>query len=457
MISLSLKQTALAVGAEPKWVLSAFARLGRQRTARAYSDDDARWLRLARVFHRELGIPLPSAAALATDALLKSRRPSHVSSPQAPRLPVAPRSPVKSEARAESKRSVESQVCVQSRAREDSGARGQSGTENSGAEASEARRESAQVESARLDAPRRRSPWGNDPTGKQRAPAMSPKADARSGAVSGTRTRNKTVLRGSRADGVGLVVDLDRFESTFQAALASALAFGAPRRAGRKPRAPEHLGAALAQAWRKRINLLHVRARMRHPLETRLGGRLPHELIAAGGNPQGAAGQIRHLLHEIRRSGVRGVLVGELAEVVRGAGLVTTNPGVELCYEPTPENRRRVARLLYWIGARVGAAAPGFADAVTLTGVEVVLLETRLGRLVLRATVPGAQDYAEVERRANGVDLFGINLAVLDLKSLRRAREAAGTKRDVERLPLLDTMIAVPFVEARQREAAARG
>jgi hypothetical protein len=352
MISLSLKQTALAVGAEPKWVLSAFARLGRERNATAYSDDDARWLRLARVFHREMGIPLPAAAALATETLLSARLPLQVPSP---------------------------------------------------------------------------------------VPA-----------------RKKTVLRGSRADGVRLVVDLDRFESTFQAALASALAFGVPRRAGRKPRAPSHLGAALAQARRKGIDLLRVRARMRHPLETRLGGRLPHELMASGGDPQGTAGQIRRLLYEIRGSRVRGVLVGELAEVVRGAAMVAPNPAVEICYDPSLENRRRVARLLYTIGARVGAVSPGFADEVTLTGVQVVSLETRLGRLVLRAIVPGLQDYPEVERRASGVDVFGINLAVLDLESLRRVREAAGTRRDVERLPLLDTMIAVPFVEARQREAAAR-
>ena len=122
MISLSLKQTGLAVGADPKWILSAFARLGRERNATAYSDDDARWLRLARVFHRVMGIPLPAAAALATETLLSARLPSQVPSP---------------------------------------------------------------------------------------VPA-----------------RKKTVLRGSRADGVRLVVDLDRFESTFQAALASALAFG---------------------------------------------------------------------------------------------------------------------------------------------------------------------------------------------------------------------------------------
>jgi hypothetical protein len=93
---------------------------------------------------------------------------------------------------------------------------------------------------------------------------------------------------------------------------------------------------------------------------------------------------------------------------------------------------------------------------VTLTGIEVVCLETPLGRLVLRVTVPGVRGYADVARRATGIDVFGINLAVLDLASLRAAREAAGTRQDMERLPLLDTMIAVPFVEARQREAAAR-
>lgn len=45
MIPLSLKQFALAVGAEPKWVLNVKPRLGR---AMEYTPCDARWVRLAR-------------------------------------------------------------------------------------------------------------------------------------------------------------------------------------------------------------------------------------------------------------------------------------------------------------------------------------------------------------------------------------------------------------------------
>src|SRR4051794_254172 len=62
MIPLSLKEFAIAVGAEPKWILSTIPRLGGPIE---YTASNASWLRLARILNRELGIPLWRAAELA--------------------------------------------------------------------------------------------------------------------------------------------------------------------------------------------------------------------------------------------------------------------------------------------------------------------------------------------------------------------------------------------------------
>jgi hypothetical protein len=66
MIRLSLKQFALACGATAKWVRNARPRLGQPIE---YTDDDARWLRLARALNRDVSIPLCAAGELARRVL----------------------------------------------------------------------------------------------------------------------------------------------------------------------------------------------------------------------------------------------------------------------------------------------------------------------------------------------------------------------------------------------------
>src|SRR5688572_20911960 len=65
MIPLSLAKLAWIVGAKPKWVLNATARLGQPLD---YTASQARWLRLVRSLNRDLRIPLPKAAQLARAA-----------------------------------------------------------------------------------------------------------------------------------------------------------------------------------------------------------------------------------------------------------------------------------------------------------------------------------------------------------------------------------------------------
>src|SRR5215212_6533630 len=63
---MTLKQFAIAVGADTKWVKNAIAAL--DLTTR-YSEADARWLGLARVIHATSGIALKRAYELASSVL----------------------------------------------------------------------------------------------------------------------------------------------------------------------------------------------------------------------------------------------------------------------------------------------------------------------------------------------------------------------------------------------------
>jgi hypothetical protein len=54
------------------------------------------------------------------------------------------------------------------------------------------------------------------------------------------------------------------------------------------------------------------------------------------------------------------------------------------------------------------------------------------------------------------VRTFGLELTVLDLAALARARIATGRRSDVARLPMLETLLALPAMEDRHRELAAK-
>jgi hypothetical protein len=385
VISLTLKQLALAIGATPKWVLNAAPRLARAGHAFAYTDTDAKWLRLARVLNRDLRIPLPHAATLARRAV---------------------------------------------------------------------------------------------------SPADSVQTSAGSAAI-----RGSAALAASSGDGVRLAVDLARYESTFEAALASAKAFGAPRRAGRKRRPPAHFGAALGRARRSGIDLFMVRATLRYPLESRLGGRSPWEITQGGGRSQGkgrgvtgagrdaasphgasphgdppptgsAPARVAELLRRLRREEVRSVVVGELAEVIHGAPLVRPEPCVEICYDPSPPNVRRIVRVLRGVGARPAVgSAPRSTESVlvaaTFVGSPTLVLATRFGDLTLRPHVAGVGEFGGVERAACIMKVFDVDASVLQVAALCRARHAAGTLDDMARVPYLDALAAMPLLEARRREVAA--
>jgi len=74
----------------------------------------------------------------------------------------------------------------------------------------------------------------------------------------------------------------------------------------------------------------------------------------------------------------------------------------------------------------------------------------------VRRDVAGIGGFDDVRRRATRVRTFGLELAVLDLPALAHVRTATGTRGDVARLPMLETLLALPALEARHRELAAK-
>jgi hypothetical protein len=101
-------------------------------------------------------------------------------------------------------------------------------------------------------------------------------------------------------------------------------------------------------------------------------------------------------------------------------------------------------------------SAPFAADPITLRSSTALALATSFGTIHVRRDVAGIGGFDDVRRRATRVRTFGLELAVLDLPALAHVRAATGTRGDVARLPMLETLLALPALEARHRELAAK-
>ena len=243
----------------------------------------------------------------------------------------------------------------------------------------------------------------------------------------------------AKADGVRLCVDLRRDRASFAAVLASAIAFGGPRRSGRKRHPPRHYKAALAQAWRLGINVGLLRFRVR-----------------SAARPPIPDHQNRgHLLRRLLEHRVRFVVAGDLAEELRGAAHTTGPPLVlEICYAASTRNMRRLAKALRELqgSSRVGPIAP---DLITLRSTAALAPTTLFGTVCLRRDVAGVGRFEDVIRRSTRLRAFGLDLTVLDLPALAQARTASSRREDIAKLPMLETLLALPALEERYRELAA--
>ena len=83
-------------------------------------------------------------------------------------------------------------------------------------------------------------------------------------------------------------------------------------------------------------------------------------------------------------------------------------------------------------------------DERTLARVELLTLETELGRLELLALPAGAPPYAELRQDAARFDLRGLLVRVADIPQLIAMKEVAGRPKDLADIAELDAI-------ARQR------
>ncbi len=151
--------------------------------------------------------------------------------------------------------------------------------------------------------------------------------------------------------------------------------------------------------------------------------------------------QLGDMLRGLRDAGVEHVVVGGLAANVHGSPRITAD--VDVCYDPTPENRARLARLLAGWHAYLRGVEPGLPltmDERMLRDCPVMTLVTDVGDVDLMDRVAGVGQYAAVKAASVEADLAGVPARVLALDALIAAKRAAGRRKDREALLELEAL-----------------
>ncbi|HVO34928.1 MAG TPA: hypothetical protein VMT21_05135 [Gemmatimonadales bacterium] len=151
--------------------------------------------------------------------------------------------------------------------------------------------------------------------------------------------------------------------------------------------------------------------------------------------------RLAEILRGLLEAHVECVVVGGLAANVHGSARITAD--VDICYDPAPENRARLARLLHDWHAYLRGVEPGLPftmDARTLRDCPVMTLVTDLGDIDVMDRVAGVGEYPAVRAASVEADLGGVRANVLALDALIAAKRAAGRRKDREALLELEAL-----------------
>jgi len=149
-------------------------------------------------------------------------------------------------------------------------------------------------------------------------------------------------------------------------------------------------------------------------------------------------------LHVLDAHGVRYVLVGGLAGELLGAPLATTD--IDICYERSKDNMRRLAAALSELGAKLRVARvdedlPFLLDERTLAAGDSFTFRTDAGDVDILGTPSGTKGFADLNAKASSFDLGeGLVVRVVSLDDLIRMKEAAGRAKDEAHLQVLTAL-----------------
>lgn len=141
---------------------------------------------------------------------------------------------------------------------------------------------------------------------------------------------------------------------------------------------------------------------------------------------------------------VRFVVIGGVAAGLHGAGRATFD--LDICYDPSAENRERLARVLAGWGAYLRGVERGLPftmDARQLLITPVMTLTTSTGDLDVMDRVAGVGEFDAVLAQSVETRVGAIAFRILDLPALVAAKRASARPKDLDQLPELEALLSL--------------
>lgn len=141
-------------------------------------------------------------------------------------------------------------------------------------------------------------------------------------------------------------------------------------------------------------------------------------------------------------AGVEFIIIGGWSAILHGSSFMTGD--LDIFFPRNSENLRRLVRALSPFHPRLRnfpSDLPFLWDETTLRNGTVFTLTTDLGIVDLLAEVSGLGSFEEVKQTVVSVDAFGRRVQTLDLRSLIKAKRAAGREKDLRILPELESLL----------------
>lgn len=149
----------------------------------------------------------------------------------------------------------------------------------------------------------------------------------------------------------------------------------------------------------------------------------------------------REILELLTKRGVDFVVIGGYAAVLHGSPRITQD--LDITFATDSPNLAALAGVLTDLRARLYGVEEGvafLADERTLARVELLTLETDLGKLDLLSAPAGAPPYADLLEHAARFDLGGFLIRVADIPQLIAMKESAGRPKDLADIAELDAI-----------------
>jgi predicted nucleotidyltransferase len=144
----------------------------------------------------------------------------------------------------------------------------------------------------------------------------------------------------------------------------------------------------------------------------------------------------------LAEAGVRFVLIGGLAMRAQGSARLTED--LDICYDPAPDNVRRLAALLAEWHAYLRGVEPGLPfvmDERTFRTTPVMTLVTDLGAIDVMDRVAGVGEWPDVLAESEELAWSGVTMRVLSLRGLIKAKRGSARPKDLAQLPELEALL----------------